>query len=241
MLENYPDFIITCGPLIGFKIPRKGPIPGIAVDWQDGRPLPPNADEPPASVPRLHNFGTTTYPGGTRTDAKGEAVLHFVPNDEKLPGFGSFHRAIGTTSVVALYQSAFGNVLGIAAQRSSPKFATFKWDVSFHMPRGFRFAGMIKDNDGIQFGKPSGGLSADMYVCGDDPFAPWTGTITWVSEGDPLDFPVTWAFVPGTPFVPAIPTSPVLADGGPFTPGGLDGRLSLAGVFSRVIFTAENF
>ena len=63
VLTKLSHFIITCGPLIGFKIPRKGPIPGIAVDWQDGPPLPPNADEPPASVPRLHNFGTTTTRG----------------------------------------------------------------------------------------------------------------------------------------------------------------------------------
>jgi hypothetical protein len=232
MRDNYGDFVINCGPLVGFKIPKKGPLPGIAMLWQDGPPIYP---PPPGSSTgtRLSNFGTTTYPTGPRTDANGEAVLHFVPNNEKVPGFGRVHHAASITSVIALYQSAFGNVPGSVAQLLTPKSVTFNWDVSFHMPRGFRFAGTIKANDGIQFDKPSGGMSADMHVCGDDPFAPWTGTYTYVSEGTPIAFDAEWAFVPGSS------TSPITTYNGASVPG-LSGQLNLTPPLS-VNFTTHNF
>jgi hypothetical protein len=232
MRDNYGDFVIGCGPLIGFKIPKKGPLPGIAVIWQDGPPIYP---PPPVTTTdtRLSNFGTTTYPTGPRTDANGEALLHFVPNDEKVPGFGRVHHAASVTSVIALYQSAFGVVPGSVAQFLTPKSVTFNWDVSFHMPRGFKFAPMIKDNDGVQFDKPSGGISADMHVCGDNPFAPWTGTYTYVSEGDPLPFDAAWAFVPGAA------TSPITTYNGAAVPG-LKGQLNLTPPFS-VNFITRNF
>jgi hypothetical protein len=211
MLDNYGDFVINCGPLIGFKIPKKGPIPGIAMLWQEGPPLPPNA---PALNPvtRLNNFGSTTYPTGPRTDANGEAVLHFVPNTEKVPGFGTVHHAASIMSVTALYQSAFGNLPGSVAQFLTPKSVTFNWSVSFHMPYGFKFAGTVAyDFNNV------GRLGFDMHVCGDDPFgAPWTGSYTYY---DPQEtHQATW------PFVPSLDTSPIEAG---LANGGIEGQLSL--------------
>ena len=49
--------------------------------------------------------------------------------------------AANTKRAVALYQTAFGNVPGSVTQFLTPKEVRFPWHVSFHHPRGFKFAG----------------------------------------------------------------------------------------------------
>jgi hypothetical protein len=227
MRDQLPEAVISCGPLLGMKFPDKGPIPGVIVAW---------AEDSAIAAP-LDNHGTTTYPTGRKTNAKGETSLHFTPKNEKLPGFGSVHYAGNTKRAIALYQTAFGNMAGSVAQFLTPKEVRFGWNLSFHLPRGFKFAGMVRDNYFQQSGKPvgfgdpggdahpAGRVDVDMHVCGDDPFAPWTGTKTYVSEGTPLKAKATWAFVPG------VSTSPVRSDYGT-TESGLKGQLNLAPPFS---------
>ena len=143
MLDEIRDVVIKCGPLLGITFPKQGPIPGVTVLWQD------------SAIPGkvgLHNFGMKTYPKGEQTDKHGITELHFVPKDEKVPGFGGRYRASNFMTATALYQSAFKNVPGSLAQFLFPKQAIFGWDVGFHHPRGFKFSGMIRDNNIIQFG-----------------------------------------------------------------------------------------
>jgi hypothetical protein len=187
MRDQLPEAIISCGPLLGMKFPNKGPLANVTVAWKD---------ESAFGAP-LDDHGTASFPKGRKTDSKGETVLHFEPKVEKVPKFGDVKHAANTKTAVALYQSAFGNVPGSVAQFLTPKSASFAWNIGFHLPRGFKVAGMVHDNDCVMFGKPSCRTDVDIHVCGDDPFAPWDGTITRVSEGDPLTFDVTWAFVPG--------------------------------------------
>jgi hypothetical protein len=215
MRDQWPEDVINCGRLLGMKIPNKGPIPGVTVAWAEDSQV----------APPLYTYGTEIFPTGQKTDAKGGTSLHFVPKDEKIPGFGSVHHAGNTKRAVALYQSAFGNVPGSVAQFLTPKEVRFPWNVAYHLPRGFKFAGMIRDNHFRQFEHPAGRWDADMHVCGDDPLAPWTGTTTYVSEGTPLTFPRTWAFVPG------VPTSPIDKEYG-FKVGALEGQLNLTPPFS---------
>jgi hypothetical protein len=187
MRDQLPEFVISCGPLLGMKFPNKGPLPGVTVAWKD---------ESAFGAP-LDDHGTASFPKGRKTDSKGETVLHFDPKTEKVPGFGPVKHAANTKTAVALYQSAFGNLPGSIAQFLTPKSASFAWNVGFHLPRGFKVAGMVHDNDCVMFGQPSCRVDVDIHVCGDDPFAPWDGTVSHVSEGDTLTSEVIWAFVPG--------------------------------------------
>ena len=76
-----------------------------------------------------------------------------------------------------------------------------------------------------------------MHVCGDDPFAPWTGTYTHVSEGTPIFLDATWAFVPGPR---PDPDEPDLDVNGSSLDRGLNGQLNLTPPLS-VNFSASNF
>lgn len=221
MRDQLPEFVISCGPLLGMKFPNKGPLPNVTVAWKD---------ESAFGAP-LDDHGTASFPKGRKTDSKGETVLHFEPKGEKVPGFGDVKHAANTKTAVALYQSAFGNVPGSVAQFLTPKSASFAWNVGFHLPRGFKVAGMVHDNDCVMFGQPSCRVDVDINVCGDDPFAPWDGTVTRVSEGDPLTSEVTWAFVPGAA------TSPVDKQSGS-TQTSIDGRHQLEPPFQTIFTTS---
>ncbi|HVP03890.1 MAG TPA: hypothetical protein VMT10_15080 [Solirubrobacteraceae bacterium] len=203
MQDQIREGVIKCGPLVGVKFPDAGPIPGVRVLWNVADPTPSHL---------LDNFGSKSY-SGDKTDANGIVDLHFAPRDEKLPGFGSVHEAGNTENAVALYQSAFGNVPGTLAQFLIPKIVSFPWTVSYHLPRGFKFAGTV--NYGYNNGRQ---LDFDMHVCGGDPFgAPWTGTYTYHDPGLGT-VQAIW------PFLPGFSTSP--------NRGQIDGQLSLTDPFS---------
>jgi hypothetical protein len=71
---------------------------------------------------------------------------------------------------------------------------------TLEIPRGgdYEFKGTLRENDFVQFGHPSGKTDVDFHVCGDPLTDPWTGTLTYVSEGDPLSFHPAWTFSAGT-------------------------------------------
>jgi hypothetical protein len=70
---------------------------------------------------------------------------------------------------------------------------------TLELPRigGYRFKGTLRENDFTQFGKPAGRTTVDFHLCGDPTADPWTGQLTYVSEGDVLTFDDTWTFTPG--------------------------------------------
>ena len=221
MLDELPHVLVDCGPLLGMKFPHKGRLPGVTILWKD---------ESAFGAP-LDDHGTTSYPKGRQTDSNGEVVLHFEPKVEKVPGFGDVKHAANTKTAIALYQSAFNNIPGSVAQFLTPKSASFAWNVGFHLPRGFKVAGMVHDNDCVMFGQPSCRVDVDIHVCGDDPFAPWDGTISRVSEGDTLTTDVIWAFVPG------VATSPVDKQYG-YPQTSIDGRHQIEAPYQTIFTTA---
>jgi hypothetical protein len=60
-----------------------------------------------------------------------------------------------------------------------------------------QFKGRLRENDFTQFGHPAGQTEVDFHVCGDPLMDPWTGQVTYVSEGDLLTSDSTWAFTAG--------------------------------------------
>ena len=71
-----------------------------------------------------------------------------------------------------------------------------------------------------------------MKVCGDDPFAPWAGTTSHISEGHLLASDMTWAFVPG------VPTTPIYdVNGEPQRV--LSGQLNLTPPFSANLYLGD--
>ena len=100
-----------------------------------------------------------------------------------------------------------------------------------NIPRGFKVAGMVHDNDCVMFGQPSCRVDVDVHVCGDDPFAPWDGTVSSVSEGETLTTDVIWAFVPG------VATSPVSQPYG-YSQTWIDGRHQLEPPFQTIFTTS---
>lgn len=156
MRDDLGELLLSCGPLAGLKFPKPGPIPGVAVLWEQAESS-------------LEAHGTVTYdPADGKTGPDGIATLVFKPKDEKVPSFGLERDARGVVNGAALYQSAFGNVPGSLAQYLVPKYAGMAWQVTFHKPHGFKFSGLKwRFNSGT-------GVSTFEVVharhCGDDPF-----------------------------------------------------------------------
>ena len=120
MLDDYGEFIVKCGGLIGMKFPKKGPIPDIPIIWV-------NLES------SLEKHGTIAYvPANKKTGPDGIATLVFTPKDEVIPGFGQLNDVQGQVNGLATYQSAFGNAPGSIAQFITPKWGVFHWFVEFH-------------------------------------------------------------------------------------------------------------
>ena len=156
MRDDVGEILLSCGPLAGLKFPGQGPIPGVAMLWEQAESS-------------LQAHGTVAYdPADGKTGPDGTATLVFTPKDEKVPSFGLERDARGVVNGTALYQSAFGNIPGSLAQFLVPKYAGMAWQVTFHKPRGFKFAG-------LKWRLPlTNGVSTFEVVharhCGDDPF-----------------------------------------------------------------------
>jgi hypothetical protein len=119
MLDELPEHVIKCGPLIGMKFPKKGGIPGVTILWREGD---------------LAEHGTVAYrPTDKKTDVDGIATLVFTPKDETGLGIGTTMVERGVVSGTAAYQSAFNSGVGSLQQFISPNYvAGLPWEVSFH-------------------------------------------------------------------------------------------------------------
>ena len=120
----------NCGRAAGYKLPRKGGIPGVPVVWTRDA------------------AGNLTYLGQTpscstlctsTTDGDGIATLTFQPDDEYLPGAGPTITEAGAVSATEFSDAAQGNLLGTIAEAIGfSKEAQVPWEISYHNPGGYR-------------------------------------------------------------------------------------------------------
>jgi hypothetical protein len=124
MRDELREGLIECGPIFGFKFPKKGPISGVGVS------LP---SEVEGTGERLGDHGKITWePKDGRTDKDGKVSVLFTPKAETRPGKGPEFVARGPLRMVARYQSALGNVTGFLGQFITPKQGLFTWTVRRH-------------------------------------------------------------------------------------------------------------
>ncbi len=217
----------ACFAEMGFEMPEASTVAGMDVAWSEedvsGKPL----DE--------HGSLQFDLPGvfaNGRTNEDGVSMINFTPNDEAVPGIGRLVTDRGAEIPRALWGFKFKNPLGSITQVLFPLLGPqLSWTVQYHKPRGFKVAGMVRDNFFIQFGRPSGRIDVNIHVCGSDPYAkPWEGTDSAVSEGDKLTSEVTWQLVSGAP------TFPEDAQYG-YTQNWLRGQLVLDGPVPQMQFS----
>jgi hypothetical protein len=194
MLDDYGDTLVKCGNLVGMKLPAKGPVPDVWVNWEQAQ-----GD--------LHTQGTldcrafASYVCASKTAADGIARLVFTPKKEILPGVGTKREETGVVNGIALYQSASdGGVTGLVAQLLFPKLGGSRWFVESHRARGFKFDVPV-DVCYLECGWGNDlHLRWSARVCGPDPFGvPWEGHVYALSTAyanDPLDADRTWTFSP---------------------------------------------
>ena len=120
----------NCGRAAGFKLPRKGGIPGVPVVWTRD------------AVGHLTYLGQTPSCGTictSTTGADGVATLTFQADDEYLPGVGPTIVETGTTTATEFSDAAQGNLLGtIAEALGFSKQAEIGWEITYHQPGGYR-------------------------------------------------------------------------------------------------------
>ena len=118
LARTEPDFV-SCGELLGLKIPPPGPVPGVQIQW---KPLLTEGFQ------RLIKHGTASY--AETTDSHGQADLRFTPDDEAIPGFGELRTETGTLQPGASVLDAFGNVPAGLIEEVTPLFVTLRaWSV----------------------------------------------------------------------------------------------------------------
>lgn len=120
MLDQPSESQIACGALAGFKLPDKGPVEGIEIDW----------DGAFDKYEELIKHGTVTR-ADQQTDGQGQAHFRFRPKDEVFVGVGPVDRATGDIGPEALIMNSLGNssaVMENVVARGIPLL----WSVSFH-------------------------------------------------------------------------------------------------------------
>jgi hypothetical protein len=130
MRDDYSHGKPTCGRLAGYKMPRKGGIPGVPIVWTR------DAQGHLTYLGETPSCGTVCV---THTDRRGIATMTFQPDDEYLPNVGPKVYESGATTADELAQVAQGNILGSIAQAIGfTKEAAIRWEVSYHHPAGYR-------------------------------------------------------------------------------------------------------
>jgi hypothetical protein len=177
MRDDLPEQLISCGALLGWDIPEKGPLQGIKVEWTR-----------PAEFNDLRKYGTLAYdPKDGNTGADGVATLIFTPNNEKFPGFGSTFGETGVVFGDAFYQTAFGNLPGQIAERlfEIRKWGTIHWRIDRHKPRGYSFSDLTQ-NFVYKIDKSKEKVvikdNISGSVCGENPYDPSNWDITEKTE-----------------------------------------------------------
>ena len=166
MLDDLGDLLVKCGWILGVKFPKKGPIPGVKVLWEQGE-----------GNLKKHGELQCGFICTTTTGVDGIATLVFKPKNEILPGIGMVKIESGAITGTALYLSAEKNVLGFAAQLISPKEDSIRWLVERHKARGYKFKLQTA------FTIPSGPVRFDDFIssqiCGEDPLTPNLWKFHW--------------------------------------------------------------
>jgi hypothetical protein len=163
MQDDLGDKVVACLNSAGFTVPKKGPVENVPIDWHIN-------DED------LDSLGTITYqPANQKTGPDGIASMIFTPNGEAIPGFGEFVSKTGGAEPRALWGMAFENLLGTVNEVITPKLGEeYRWTVSLHRPRGFRFSGAV-----VRWAGEDVTITQTIsgHVCGENPYAqPWEMT-----------------------------------------------------------------
>ncbi len=87
-----PEEVTSCMAMLGFDVPKSGPVEGMGVEWATDRVL--------------IQHGTSNLGGATRvlTDASGRSVMEWVPREEPAKGEGAESQAVGTVTATARIQ-----------------------------------------------------------------------------------------------------------------------------------------
>jgi hypothetical protein len=155
MRDALPQTLIECGWILGTDFPAQGPIAGVSVHWF--------WDTLEEHGQISCGIGCLQTPGNglsfEATNAQGVATMTFQPKAEENPDEGMIVEEHGMVTGVALYQSAFGNLLGAYAQYLTPKSAATRWVVKYHEVPGWDITMKVKYDIGS--------------LHGDDPFWRW--------------------------------------------------------------------
>lgn len=170
-VDDYGDLAAKCGKMAGKELPRKGPIEGVTIVWEE------------AQSELVPDHGTlscgTSLVCTSKTGADGIATLTFTPHTEAGPAIGIKRIDTGVISGIALYQSALDSgIAGTVAQFLTPKHDSTRWDVGYHKPKGMRITGSWNWNKDTALSQGWHDGSIDIHICGTDPYAkPWTGVM----------------------------------------------------------------
>jgi hypothetical protein len=179
---------ISCGPLRAQRLPPKGPVPGLEVNWKSRL-------EDRSGTPEAVLGGHGSAWADLASDENGLLTLEFTPKDEKVPGFGRERTADG--SVGFRFAIPLEVPERVRLELEGSQLFSHNWPITigYHKPRGFKFERL---NVATEFIFPPGwwyptpacplprrrGYPSCSYgredselsgrVCGDDPFAkPW--------------------------------------------------------------------
>ena len=123
MLDQLSKGQIKCGALVGYRIPDKGGVDGIEIDW-DG-----SSD----NYEELLDHGTVTRQD-PETDGNGRATFRFKPRDEVFAGIGPVEHERGSIGPEALIMNSLGNAGAVLENFGGrPQFVF--WDIGFHAQR----------------------------------------------------------------------------------------------------------
>ena len=194
MLAEPPERAIRCGPLAGLKLPHKGPVARIPINW-DGL----YAD----GVATLERHGTIAQKD-EQTGADGSASLVFDPRDEVIPTVGKTVRDGDVLGPEAEVFSGLGNDLGNLPEAIGVKPVFIGFTIARHAPRGFKFDVLhdfsFTGSDGVRHARWHHWTGR---VCGEDPFGrAWQGNETsyhdaYTANGPQQGHPVAWTLAPG--------------------------------------------
>ena len=161
-----------CLSEMGFEMPEKQSVGGMDVAWMDedvsGKPL----DQ--------HGTSSSIYPATSPTGARTRAASARSTSRRRTVGARDGRGVVtdrGGLVPRALWGFKFKNPFGSITQILFPLLGPeLRWNISYHRPRGFRFATPLTFPP-----TPSGGLNdgfaISAHVCGEDLYAsPWAGT-----------------------------------------------------------------
>jgi hypothetical protein len=160
MQDEYPPYVY-CLALAGLKVPHKGPVADVPIDWWDA---------PPA---RLGVHGSLSGTAGVfstaaTTDGEGNSTLTFTPRDEAIPGMGRLISDQGVLYGKPDWATAFGKWMAHIVNFLPEHTFERKWQVFYHDQ-----SGSLNFDSRVEDGANAPATGSETYeVTAKDGFAP---------------------------------------------------------------------